>query len=101
MREVDAVGACLGWIVAALLLGYLLGVRAWQTPLTLRQRCARVAVYRARRLEELSALLGGPAQEMQALPDGHTLRTWRQRGYSITLRFDADDVCLGVYDEHG
>ena len=47
------------------------------------------------------ALLGGPAQDVHSLPDGQTWRTWRECGYAITLCFDAQDVCQGVYDEQG
>lgn len=63
---------CLGWVVAALLLGYLLGSR-FPERTGLRKRCSRIVVYRGRSGWELAELLGGPAQ----------------------------DVCLGVHDEHG
>lgn len=89
---------CLGWVVAALLLGYLVGSRK---KTGLRRRCSRIAVYRGRSGQELAALLGGPAQEVTRTAEGHTLRSWRGGGYVITLRFDAQDVCLGVHDEYG
>lgn len=91
---------CLGWIVAALLLGYLLGSHARKEP-GLRKRSGRIAVYRGRSGLEITELLGGPAQETTVLQDGHVLRTWRGEGYAITLRFDGKDVCQGVYDECG
>lgn len=93
-------GCWLGWIVAALMLGYVLGGRLQQTE-TLRKRCARIAVYRGRRHVELMELLGGAAQEVKTRPGGLLLRTWRQGGYAITLCFDGDDVCLGVHEECG
>ena len=41
-----------------------------------------------------------------ALPDENVfwqdrtvLRTWREEGYMITLWFDREDRCLGVWDE--
>lgn len=92
---------CLGWIVAALLLGYLIGTRPWKKTLKLRKRCAQIAVYRGRRADELFMLLGGAAQEVTMLPDGRKLCKWQQNGYSITLCFGPDDVCQGVYDECG
>lgn len=91
---------CLGWIAAALLLGYIWG--KWhRRPGMLRERCAEIVSFRGRRLPEVMALLGGPAQDVHTLPDGQTWRTWRECGYAITLRFDAQDVCQGVYDEQG
>ena len=32
--------------------------------------------------------------------DGRSLRTWQEDGYSVTLLFDAQGLCLGVEDEH-
>lgn len=91
---------CLGWVAAALLLGYLLGSRTLGRK-GLRKRCSRIAVYRGRSGWELAELLGGPAQDVTRLTEGNTLRTWREGDYAITLCFDAQDVCLGVHDEQG
>lgn len=91
----------LGWIVAALLLGYLVGTRAWPRRATLRQRTAAITAYRGRSCGELTCLLGGPPQDVEWLPDGQRLCTWRGKGCSITLLIDAQDMCLGVHDEQG
>ena len=90
----------LGWVVAALLLGYLLGSR-FPERTGLRKRCRRIVVYRGRSSREITELLGSPAQDVMRLEDGRTLRTWREGSYAITLCFDAQDVCLGVHDEQG
>lgn len=82
------------------MLGYILG-RDWRRPESLHQRCAGIVSFRGRRLAEVMALLGGPAQDVQVLPDGRILRTWQESGYVLTLIFDAQDVCQGVYDERG
>ena len=31
--------------------------------------------------------------------DGTSQRIWQEDGYSITLKFDARDMCMGVVDE--
>ena len=93
-------GCWWGWIVAAVLLGYILG-QDWRSTKRLRQRCMEIVSFRGRRLPEVMALLGGPAQDVHSLPDGQTWRTWRECGYAITLCFDAQDICQGVYDEQG
>lgn len=93
-------GCWLGWLTAALLLGYILGT-SWNKPDSLRNRCAGIISFRGKGVAEVMLLLDAPAQEVQTLPDGTILRTWRQHGYAITLAFDARDVCQGVYDEGG
>lgn len=94
-------GCCMGWIAAAGLLGFLLGAGLLHRRIPLRRRCRSIGVYRGRILAEVMALLGGPAQTEQMLPDGRVLRTWRQGGYAITLAFDGDGLCQGVYEEQG
>lgn len=89
-----------GWLVAMLLLGYILGTRARRERLTLRMRCGQIRDFRGRHAAELTALLGGLAQDMRQTRCG-CLRTWREHGFEITLSFDEKDVCLGVHEERG
>ena len=42
--------------------------------------------------------IGDPQTDTQQ-KDGRSLRTWQEDGYSVTLLFDAQGLCLGVEDE--
>jgi len=62
---------------------------------------------RMRRIEDFRGLYYGkvldwvgvlPAESLHQA-DGTVLRTWRENGYAITLRFDGKDCCLGVWEE--
>ena len=85
----------LGWIVAAFLAGILLTQR--RKP-TLQQRVFQMCVFTGRTYAEIVRELEQPQTETYQA-DGRTLRTWRDRDYSISLLFDERDMCLGVEDE--
>ena len=85
----------LGWIVAAFLAGVLLMQR--RRP-TLQQRVIQMGVFAGRSYAEILRTMDAPQTETRQT-DGHTLRTWRNRDYSISLLFDGRDMCLGVEDE--
>jgi len=84
----------LGWIVAAFLAGILLARRK---P-TLQQRVSKLGVFAGRSYAEILRTMDAPQTETRQT-DGHTLRTWRNRDYSISLLFDGREMCLGVEDE--
>ena len=88
----------LGWIVAAFLAGVLLAGWLQRRRPTLRQRVERMGVFAGRGYAEILRSMDSPHVE-ERLTNGSAARTWRDDGYSITLLFDARDVCLGVKDE--
>ena len=88
----------LGWIVAAFLAGILFaGWMRWRRP-SLQERVKKAVVFRGKTYQEIVGEIGA-AQAIVQQTDGHTLRTWQEEGYSITLLFDAGEMCLGVEDE--
>lgn len=89
----------LGWIIAAFLAGLLLGKWPKKQKMKLQERFDRLNICKGLSYVEI-------LQHMQAAPritdrnaDGVTERTWADEGYSITLTFDRQDICLGVTDE--
>lgn len=88
----------LGWIVAAFLAGLLLAMAMQSRRPTLQQRVARLGVFAGRRYAEILRTMDAPQTETRQA-DGRTLRTWRNRDYSISLLFDGQEMCLGVEDE--
>lgn len=84
----------LGWIVAAFLAGVLLA----QRKPTLQQRVTKLGVFAGRSYAEIMRTMDTPQAEMRRA-DGRTIRTWRNREYSISLLFDGQEMCLGVEDE--
>ncbi len=90
----------LGWVVAAFLAGILLAswVRSYRLPL--RTRVRRAAVFRGKTCQEVLDEMNSPQVTIR-LANGNVLRTWCENGYSISLLFDAQDVCLGVESESG
>ena len=85
----------LGWIVAAFLAGVLLAQR--HKP-TLQQRVNQLGVFAGRSYVEILRTLEEPQMETLQT-DGQTVRTWRNRDYSISLLFDGREMCLGVQEE--
>ena len=85
----------LGWITAAFLAGVLLMLR--RKP-TLQQRVNQMGVFAGRTYTEILRTMDAPQTETRQA-DGRTLRTWRNRDYSISLLFDGLDMCLGVEEE--
>lgn len=88
----------LGWIIAAFLAGLLLAGWLQRRGSTLQQRAERLGVFAGRGYTEILRAMNTPHAE-ERLKDGRAVRTWRGDGYSISLLFDARDVCLGVKDE--
>lgn len=91
--------AYLGWLIAGIILGCILGIRLQRTRLTLQQRSASVTTFRGRSIQETIALLERLPRRSEALPDGCTLYTWQESGYVLRLLFDTGQTCMGVYDE--
>ena len=89
----------LGWIAAAFLAGILFTLWLKTRRPSLRQRVTDAAVFRGKTYQEITREINAPQMTIQQT-DGHTLRTWQEDGYSISLLFDARDLCLGVEDEH-
>ena len=88
----------LGWIAAAFLAGILLTLWLKARRPSLRQRVKDAAVFRGKTYREVMSEIGA-AQAIIQQADGRTLRTWQEDGYSVTLLFDAQGLCLGVEDE--
>ena len=89
----------LGWIIAAFLAGLLLGKWPKKQKMKLQERFDKLNICKGMSYVEI-------LQRVQAAPritdrnaDGITERTWADEGYSITLTFDHQDICLGVQDE--
>lgn len=89
----------LGWIIAAFLAGFLLGKWPKKQKMKLKERFDKLNICKGMSYVDI-------LQHMQAAPritdrnaDGVTERTWADEGYSITLTFDRQDICLGVTDE--
>ena len=87
-----------GWIIAAFLAGILLAGWVRARRLSLRTRVRRAAVFRGKTCQEVLSEMNAPQLTVRQA-DGNTLRVWREKGYSISLLFDAQDMCLGVEDE--
>ena len=89
----------LGWIIAAFLAGLLLGKWPKKQKMKLQERFDRLNICKGMSYVEI-------LQHVQAAPritdrnaNGVTERTWVDEGYSITLTFDRQDICLGVTGE--
>lgn len=93
--------AYLGWILSAILGGVLLTglLLLRKREASCRQRFSRVDSFADKTYAQVYALGRSSPQETRVTQSGQVLRTWRDRGYSITLLFDQNDICLGVEDE--
>ena len=89
----------LGWIAAAFLAGILFAGWIRRRKPSLQARAKKAAVFRGKTYQEVLSEMNEPKATIQQT-DGRTLRTWQEDGYSISLLFDARDLCLGVEDEH-
>ena len=85
--------------MAAFLAGLLLGKWPKKQKMKLQERFDKLNICKGMSYVEI-------LQRVQAAPritdrnaDGITERTWADEGYSITLTFDHQDICLGVQDE--
>ncbi len=88
----------LGWIAAAFLAGILFAGWLYHRRPSLESRVKKAAVFRGKTCREVISEIG-PAQKIIRQSNGYTLRTWKEGEYSISLLFDAQDICLGVEDE--
>jgi len=91
--------AYLGWIVAAFLGGFLLALWQRKKYHSLRENFARVEFFKGRGYREILTIAGAKPNSIIQQANGNTLKTWREAGYSISLTFDKQDICLGVQDE--
>lgn len=89
----------LGWIVAAFLSGFLAALIGCRTHRSLRENFARVDSYSGRSYREVLSIAGVKPSTVIRNADGTSQRTWQEWNYSITLAFDARDMCTGVVDE--
>ena len=91
--------AYLGWIVAAFLGGFLLALRQRKNRPSLRENFARVEFFKGRSYREILAIAGAKPSSIIQQADGRIIKVWKECGYSISLGFDENDICLGVMDE--
>ena len=77
----EAMFICLGWIVAALLAGVLLGLSMKHRKTSLQKRVFQMGVFAGRSYAEILRTLVGPHMVVRQA-NGQTLRTWRNRDYS-------------------
>lgn len=89
----------LGWIVAAFLGGFLLALWQRKKHHSLRENFARVEFFKGRGYREIVAIAGAKPNSIIQQADGRIIKVWKEIGYSISLEFDAQDICLGVMDE--
>ena len=89
----------LGWIAAAFLAGILFADWFRRRKPSLHTRAKKAAVFRGKTYREIVSEISEPQTTIQRT-DRCTLRTWQEDGYSLTLLFDAQDMCLGVEEEH-
>lgn len=93
--------AYLGWILAAFLGGFLLSllIGSRKRHHALRDNFARVEQFTGRSYREVLAIAGTKPDSIIPQENGHVIKEWKETGYSISLEFDAQDVCLGVMSE--
>ena len=89
----------LGWIIAAFLAGLLLGKWPKKQKMKLQERFDRLNICKGMSYVEILQHLQAAPRITDRNADGVTERTWVDEGYSITLTFDRQDICLGVTDE--
>lgn len=88
----------LGWIAAAFMAGILYaGWMKGRRP-SLQMRVEKTGYFRGKSYKEILREMNAPQTIIQQT-NGRTLRTWQEDGCSITLLFDAQDLCLGVESE--
>lgn len=91
--------AYLGWIVASFLGGFLLALWQQKKRPSLRENFARVELFQGRGYREILAIAGAKPDSIIRQANGRVIKVWKEIGYSISLEFDAQDICLGVMDE--
>lgn len=90
----------LGWIVAAILSGALLA--GWlitrKNRVSCKQRFMEINTFMGKSYAQVLAIAQRPPQSTSHKANGQALRTWCDGDYTLTLLFDARDICLGVED---
>lgn len=89
----------LGWIIAAFLGGFIAAFMLKKRRPSLRKNFSRIENFTGRGYREIISIADAKPSSEVHLPDGTVLRTWCDEAYSITLKFDCRDVCLGVVEE--
>lgn len=88
----------LGWIAAAFMAGILFAEKTKKSKPSLQARVEKAGYFRGKSYREILREMNTP-QTIVRQSDGHTLCTWQEDGYSISLLFDMLDLCLGVESE--
>jgi len=88
-----------GWIIAAFLAGLLLGKWPKKQKMKLQERFDKLNICKGMSYVEILHHVQAAPRITNRNADGITKRTWADEGYSITLTFDRQDICLGVQDE--
>lgn len=89
----------IGWIIAAFLAGLLLEKWPKKQKMKLRQRFDRLNICKGLNYVEILQHVEAAPRITDRNANGMTERTWVDEGYSITLTFDHQDICLGVQEE--
>lgn len=89
----------LGWIVAAFLAGLLLGKWTKKQKMRLQVRFDKLNICKGMSYVEILQHVEAAPRITDRNANGDTERTWVDEGYSITLTFDHQDICLGVQEE--
>jgi hypothetical protein len=90
--------AYLGWIAAAFMAGMLFAGRMKNRRPPLQAQVEKAGYFRGKSYKEILREISAP-QTVIRQTDGRTLRIWQEKGYGISLLFDARDLCLGVESE--
>ena len=89
----------IGWVLAALFLGILVGERLPRGSPTLCERLDALGVLRGRDYATIRDTAGcAPCADLPRENGEHTA-VWEGDGYRISVRFDAEGMCLGVEEE--
>lgn len=88
-----------GWIVAAFLGSFLLALWQRKKRPPLQENFARVEFFKGWGYREMLAIAGAKSDSISQQADGCSIGVWKEFGYSISLGFDENDICLGVMDE--
>lgn len=91
----------LGWILAAFLSGALLAglLLTRRKRQSVRSGLSAIDTFMGKSYAQVLAIARTTPQATDRTANGQVLRTWFDGDYSISLLFDAQDICLGVQDE--
>ena len=87
-----------GWIAAAFLAGILFAEWYKRRKPSLYGRTRKAVVFRGKTYQEVLREMDKPQMTVRQA-DGRMLCTWAEKGYSISLLFDSQNMCQGVQDE--